>query len=431
MDQAAIETAGDFRSRDERRDAIEKEINEHLAAIAAAQARVCELVEEHLREGMWRDHDGISSESRFLSWRGGLTPRAANAYIKLSRDLTELPHLKDSFAAGKLSMSQAQVVASVATPDSDASLTELAEGLSASQLVTVAGYFRTARDADKDPGDDRYLNLRYDLSGNFRMSGKMPADQGMIIETAIQALAEHIPLDAENDGLVDPFGARRADALTLMAESVLANEIQTRSGYEAFQAVIHVDHAVLEGSSEDGDCYIQGAGAISPETARRITCDSHAMLLGLKDGKPLSAGRKTRTFKDAMRRALEAKNKMCCWPGCGNKVHLQGHHVKHWARDRGETDIDNGALLCWFHHRKVHEGRIEMVRDGEGWRFVTPDGKVIARPPPTGAGATVHQLNNQRGVITDEETCLPQWMGEPGDLRYVAEQVVGEHLPPL
>ena len=32
-----------------------------------------------------------------------------------------------------------------------------------------------------------------------------------------------------------------------------------------------------------------------------------------------------------------------------------GHHVTPWAMG-GETNLDNGILMCRFHHNAVHEG---------------------------------------------------------------------------
>jgi len=46
----------------------------------------------------------------------------------------------------------------------------------------------------------------------------------------------------------------------------------------------------------------------------------------------------------------------------------------HWARG-GSTDLDNQVLLCYFHHRRVHEGGWQIFRDANG-QITT------FRPPP-------------------------------------------------
>lgn len=406
------------RARERHRVAVENELNEQLAAINAAQARVCELIYQHDVEGMWHDNS-VRSENAYLTWRAGLTASEANRYLRLAHKLVDLPHLRAAFAAGRLSMSQVAVVASIADKDTDRSLTELAEGLSASQLTTVASYYRKALESEEDPGRDRFVRLTYDSRGRARLAGLMPSDQGVVLEKALAALADELPLE-ESDDIADPWGMRNADALTLMAENALAGQIQTRSGPDAFRAIIHVDEQVLKDADAEGQCYIHGAGAISSETARRLTCDSQVAIMTEREGKPLSVGRASRTFKGAIRHALEARDKMCCWPGCGRRVHLQNHHIKHWV-DHGETSLENGIRLCWFHHRKLHEGGYRIERDGDGWRFVSPEGRIVTRPPPQPASKTVDELNQQRGVKVDEETGRPEWGGEKGNLRYVAD----------
>ena len=74
------------------------------------------------------------------------------------------------------------------------------------------------------------------------------------------------------------------------------------------------------------------------------------------------------------RRALNARDQHCRWPGCDRPATwCTPHHVIHWARG-GSTNLDNQLLLCSRHHRRVHEG---------GWQIlVAEDGRVLTIPPP-------------------------------------------------
>ena len=51
----------------------------------------------------------------------------------------------------------------------------------------------------------------------------------------------------------------------------------------------------------------------------------------------------------------------------------EAHHIDHWARDGGRTDIADGVLLCRFHHMYVHN---------DGWRIVRRGAEYFAVPPP-------------------------------------------------
>lgn len=76
----------------------------------------------------------------------------------------------------------------------------------------------------------------------------------------------------------------------------------------------------------------------------------------------LYVGRSKRTVTLAQRRALEARDRHCVFPGCrAHPRRCHAHHVQEWDDD-GPTDLDNLALLCVRHHMSVHEGGWTMSR---------------------------------------------------------------------
>ena len=122
---------------------------------------------------------------------------------------------------------------------------------------------------------------------------------------------------------------------------------------------------------------------MAAETARRLSCDASVVaLIENDDGEPLNVGRKTRTISAPLRRALNARDKGCRFPGCANTRYIDAHHVEHWANG-GETKPSNLVSLCRFHHHAVHEGgiRIEILDDG-ALRFVKPNGNAIDSVAP-------------------------------------------------
>jgi len=75
----------------------------------------------------------------------------------------------------------------------------------------------------------------------------------------------------------------------------------------------------------------------------------------------LYVGRSQRTVSTRLRRALEARDGHCAFPGCRARVaRCHAHHVIPWEHD-GPTSIDNTALLCVTHHHAVHEGGWTMA----------------------------------------------------------------------
>jgi hypothetical protein len=100
-------------------------------------------------------------------------------------------------------------------------------------------------------------------------------------------------------------------------------------------------------------------GGISAAIAQRVSCDCDVWraVLDPATGLPLEVGRTHRLVPSWMRRALQARDQGCRFPGCTAPVAwTDAHHWIPWY-DGGETNIDNLLSLCRFHHVTVHEGR--------------------------------------------------------------------------
>jgi hypothetical protein len=118
---------------------------------------------------------------------------------------------------------------------------------------------------------------------------------------------------------------------------------------------------------------------ISTRTLDRIACDSTISRVLLADSMVIDVGRATRVVSAPTRRALRARDHGCRWPGCDRKVDWSNpHHIVAWARG-GPTILSNLVLLCYFHHRLVHEGGWQVVRVGRDFRIVPPDRVVFRR----------------------------------------------------
>jgi hypothetical protein len=172
----------------------------------------------------------------------------------------------------------------------------------------------------------------------------------------------------------------------------------TGSAGERYQVVVHVEPT-------EGSYVLEDGPALAPETAERLACDASIVEIVERDGEPLSVGRKTRTIPPAIRRALQARDRRCCYPGCENKRFLHAHHIRHWALG-GETRLDNLLLLCPRHHRFVHEAGYSIRVCGSGkFEFRDPWGNpipTVPRPPP----GDPQSLVERNGYLhIDSETC--------------------------
>ena len=112
-------------------------------------------------------------------------------------------------------------------------------------------------------------------------------------------------------------------------------------------------------------------------TAEAALCDSRWFEVTIDGcGNPLDIGRTRRLFDRKQREALAVRDGGCMWPNCLQPpAFTEAHHIQQWKRDRGRTDLDNGILLCRFHHLLLHNNHWELQRDIGGRFWLTP-------PPP-------------------------------------------------
>ncbi|HEY7927066.1 MAG TPA: DUF222 domain-containing protein, partial [Candidatus Dormibacteraeota bacterium] len=114
-------------------------------------------------------------------------------------------------------------------------------------------------------------------------------------------------------------------------------------------------------------------------TVARLACDATVTRIVLDaTSAVIDVGRSRRVVNGSIRRALNARDGGCRWPGCDRSPSwTAAHHVVHWARGGGPTRLPNLVLLCHRHHWLVHEG---------GWQLVQSDGSLLTIPPAPGVG---------------------------------------------
>jgi hypothetical protein len=238
---------------------------------------------------------------------------------------------------------------------------------------------------------------------------------------------------------------RRADALGLVAERALAAGFGDATGSDArvpvsgtraerYQVLLHVDADTLAAEGEPGRSELEDGTRVSAATSRRLACDAAIVAVGhAPEGSVLGVGRKTRTIPPALRRALEARDRGCRFPGCGLRF-TDAHHVRHWA-DGGETSLENLLLLCSHHHRLVHEEGWQVQWWGKGRpAFLDPRGQVhvagrrVTPKVPADPVAALVEDNRRHGADPDFLTTGARWRREadiPDHVYFRALEAVG------
>jgi hypothetical protein len=196
----------------------------------------------------------------------------------------------------------------------------------------------------------------------------LEADERSNEQIAADALVAIVQLAAD----VDPgtvFGSRRPAVRVVVNEHVLA----ARTGFG------HLE--------DNGD-------AVSVATIERMLCDTGIIALSFDDdGQCVNVGRTQRLFTARQRVGLAVRDGGCRFPGCDRPPSwTEAHHVEHWQRDNGKTDLADGILLCRRHHLLLHNNAWKITRDGAQY-WLTPPADVdptqtrIAMPAKAGARA--------------------------------------------
>lgn len=146
-------------------------------------------------------------------------------------------------------------------------------------------------------------------------------------------------------------------------------------------------------ATRTGHGRIEGVGTpVSIETVERHACASGTVRIGFDEhGHVLDLGREQRLYTPRQRIALAARDGGCRHPDCDRPpTWTEAHHIQHWKRDYGRTDIADGILLCRFHHMLMHNNHWEIERRGDGYWLIPPpdiDRAQAPRPMPSKSAA--------------------------------------------
>jgi hypothetical protein len=410
------------------------EIATLAAQVHAATHRMLTLIAAFDRQGGWRA-GGHRSCAHWLAFRTGIDMGAAREKVRAAKALADLPEISESMSRGELSFAKVRALTRVATPENEPELLEYARATTAAGLERlVRGWKKLNRldeaEAERVRHASRGLAVFPDDDGMYVIRGRLDPEVGAMLMRAIDAASDALYVREREEekavrkaaGLDDPEELkttpkqRRADAMGLLAERGLSAGFGPIAGSapgprpvpvsgsraERYQVVLHVSMGTLAADSEPGRSELSDGTRVSAETSRRLACDGSVVRLDARKGASLSVGRKTRTIPPAIRRALEARDRGCRFPGCGLRF-TDTHHVRHWA-DGGETALGNLVLLCRHHHRAVHEEgfRIEMGPSGRP-NFYDPRGRPLPDTPPLARVgespvAALVRRNRQRGI---------------------------------
>ena len=351
---------------------------------------------------------GHTSASAFLRTRCGLSPGHAAAVTTTARGLRGLDATREALAAGVISFDQAQIITrtTAGLDDTDAAtlaervLLDHAPGLDTARFRQFAA--EVAYRADPGAADEReerrwnkrHLSFGLTLDGTGMLSGSCGDAVSLeIVRTAAEAFGPpggqadaRTAAQRRMDGLVAACKAAldggqaperhgAAPHITILvkdetlAQAALQDAARAAAAQDAARTAAAWSHTAGRAPSQAGGAAPgqaagtlvgQAAGAPPGQTSHGTTltarqvlalcCGAQVGAIRWRDGLPLGVGRTMRTEPPGLRRALEARDRGCRWPGCGAlAAWATAHHIRPWSQG-GATSLDDLALFCHVHH---------------------------------------------------------------------------------
>jgi hypothetical protein len=348
------------------------------AGIDPLEAVFADGVRRFDRSGEYRA-EGALSLTEWLRSRCKLSGGAAAERVEVARQLEKLPRTEAAFANGDLGYQHVVVMAraaehvgAAAVRKEEASLLQVAQTMDPGKFTGVAKNFEHRVDAAGALAEAnhayqrRYLHVGEPVDGLVRLDGLLDAEGGATLRTALQPFMKPVKDDART------YGQRQHDALMELCRQGSGGK-RDGAGPRP-QLIIRASLDTLAGTPGAPAGELEGGGTVPAATVQRYACDSAIVRITGQGELEHELNRAARTLPASTRRALEARDRHCVFPGCTRPpIWCDGHHLVWWTRG-GETALPNLALLCRPHHRMVHE---------EGWRLVRhKDGRFTAIPPP-------------------------------------------------
>jgi hypothetical protein len=360
---------------------------------------------------------GLGNCAEWLHYRCDLSMNAAREKVRVAHALKMLPNIAAAFATGELSYSKVRAMTRVLGAHNEEDLLSFALKTTTARVEERCRELRCGTADSLDGVQRAYANrsLRVNRNaerGMMTITIELPMETGELVEKALDKARDDS--SAKVEFVDESWSARQADAMVSMVGTYLSGQDGQRITSDDYLVTVHVDQSALA----DGN----GRSSLPIESVKRICCDGHTVIIGEDEkGEPLNIGRKSRTVPTAIKRALVARDKSCAFPGCHHTRFVDAHHIQHWSAG-GETSLDNLMLLCYQHHKLVHEGGFTLERDYQNhWFFKRPDGRAV---PTCGY--------NAEDIADDDIGDVSELFNNPpaGGLLTEAKSFVSEPSPP-
>src|SRR2546427_10589833 len=331
---------------------------------------------EFVKTDFWEEQ-GSASAYDWVRFNCHMTSNAAGDRVAVGELASNLPESTQAMDDGEIGFAHLTVMARTANAVGKAfdetRLLKLAHENSPGKFHYKCLHYRHSVSPKKYSDEQaalvhsNFLYMNRGDDGSFFLTGSLDPVGGAVVRNALEPLARY---SGKHDHRLRP--QRMADALIELAGQ------NTKIQMQALPAQPRRGDPVKDEDLARPD---RSAGRRDRVLAASLIQDGGALGLRLQPDSGPAAGlgrdrRQPRRADDprTKRRALNARDQHCQWPGCERTAsRCDGHHLV-YVMHGGSDELENLILLCTRHHRMVHES---------GWQLVKTEGGEIITIAPT------------------------------------------------
>jgi RuvA, C-terminal domain/HNH endonuclease len=285
----------------------------------------------------------------------GYGPHAAAERLRVAEALVELPATRAALVAGEVTYSAVRELTRVAVPQTEVAWLAAVRGRTLREIEPMVAGRHKGDGPDAPPtAEARRHVVRFEVSGETLA----------LLRDARIALADATGEHLDHDGL-----------LAALCRAVLSGRDEDAPVRARHQIALTVCETCERGWQDGGGTPVP----VEPEVIDRARCD--AQEIGRVDA--AVPARATQDVPPSVRRLVWRRDHgRCVVPGCRSARFLELHHIEPRS-EGGSHTADNLALICFAHHKAVHEGRLVIRgRASAGLTFTHADGRPYGAPSP-------------------------------------------------
>jgi hypothetical protein len=351
--------------------------------------QIAALAAQFAEGDVW-DLDGSNSAIDWIRFNCHMTSNTAADLIAVGKNLHRMPESVQAVGAGEIGYAHTKAMARTANvlgaKFDEVPLLEKARENSPGKFYYICDHYRHAADrtgfeaGQAELVENRRLWITKCDDGTVLIHGDFDPEGGAVLITTLEPLAR-------KSGAHDYRSRekRMADAAVDVGMHALDSGLIPQQGSQRTHLNVTTSLETLLGLPGAPAAELEHSGLpISSKTVERLACDASVTRILLNsESVVIDVGRAKRTISGPARKALNARDRGCTWPGCERPASwTSGHHLKHWLHG-GSNEPPNLTLLCYRHHYLVHEGHWQIVR-GDDDRMLTIPPMVTFGPAARG-----------------------------------------------